>query len=673
MPSMFSDQATVQPPPPRLTFLPGFTFRNRLVLFALVAVLLSLAVPQARAQMTIDTKTSQELQIKTGTAELNVEIRVHNGDDADRQIVVGERLYKSGEQTSIALTSARGDRTTDHLLPKGADARYVLTATLAEPGAYVAAVDVLSDDGKQTLRSIKLNVTREGQPVPSGLMVAPAPLTVTWPSSLFSPSETLILLRNDGNRPINIGAPKLLSFGSSGGATDSSGADSSGITLDGRDCAEPLLRPGASCAVKVTLDKPRWPGSYSLTVGVGGAAGGWSQQTLTISAGLSIIIAFIVAALGLLVGVLLDEWRKRGRPLVDSLIRLQTLKDNLDKPPLGPQPKPELKVATEQLRLEVARWRDRIGEAPPDDATLATLQARYERLIQASLLIDANAKIDSFGRQVLQPRVDALLGLLTEPQLSETTASNLNTLVGVVGNDMQSWQQGEQLRERARTALMTLNGLESPQQIGTEIAAVAEPIKDADAALRSPLPSGLAAPDLAETIAKRSRGLTDAIGAANGKTAPLIEKAKQLLRARAASLPQDRQGGFTTEVNALASGGDLAKTLADLARLWNEAFATGPGLTETPATANTPATSPGATVDDIHIDFLGRWSTLTTQQMRARRADYEWWWNAGVIALFALGLAVASITPTWGGLADLSKLFLSGVGARLALAALTNK
>src|SRR4051794_3754963 len=105
MPSMFSDQTVVELPL-RLTFLHRFTLRDRLLPFALVAMLLLLAPPQARAQMSIDTKTSQELQIKTSTAELNVEIRVHNGDDADRQIAVGERLYKSGEQTSIALTSA---------------------------------------------------------------------------------------------------------------------------------------------------------------------------------------------------------------------------------------------------------------------------------------------------------------------------------------------------------------------------------------------------------------------------------------------------------------------------------------------------------------------------------------------------------------------------------------
>jgi hypothetical protein len=647
----------------------------RLAETLLLAVLVLFSAVPARAQLSIDTKTGQDLQITISSAELNVEVRVHNSDDEGRQIAIGNRLYKSGEQTSVALTSTSIGKPANDVVAKGADARYALTATLAEPGSFTGTVDVLSADGKQIIRSIRLNVPRQGQPVPTGLMVTPAALTVTWPLSLVSPSETLILLRNDGARPVNIGTPQLLSFGSGSGTADSKGADSSGIRLDDSACAKPLLDPGASCAIKVMLKNPLWPGSYSLAVGVGGAAGGWSQQTLAISAGLSIIVAFIVAALGLYVGVALDEWRKRGRPLVESLIKLQTLAENLGKPPLGPQPKPELKVATELLKQDVARCRDGINDTPPDATMLASLQTRYDRLVQACLLLDTLETIDEDGRQLIGPRIETLLALLTDPQPSDQKAANLAAASRAVADDLRSLQQTRQLRGRARAALAALGRLGDPQPADADFAAkleaAARPIREADAALRKPLPSGLADADLADTLAKRTGNLTNAMAEAGEAAVQLTVRAKALLKAKIATFPEPPRAEFQNRLDALASDGDWVSSLAALAGLWSAAFAASPALPEALESADSPPAPEGLAIQDVRIDVIGSFSGLTAEQMRARRADYEWWWNAAVIALFALGLSVASITPTWGSLGDISKLFLSGVGARLALAALT--
>src|ERR1700753_2700874 len=111
---------------------------TRLTRVALLAAIAWLGGSPAIAEpLSIDTKTTQDLSIKIGAAELNVEIRVHNSEDEDRQIAFGERLYRAGEQTSIGLTSVRRDDTAGPGVAKGSGARYVLTAQLAAPGAFV--------------------------------------------------------------------------------------------------------------------------------------------------------------------------------------------------------------------------------------------------------------------------------------------------------------------------------------------------------------------------------------------------------------------------------------------------------------------------------------------------------------------------------------------------------
>jgi hypothetical protein len=663
----FSMLSTSASPMPRVRSVVGALF-----------VALAMLCPAIAQPLSLDTNSPQDLQIKVGTADLSVEIRIHNSGGEDRQIAFGSQLYKTGEQTSVVLTSTRPGGSGAVVTKGGGDARFALHATLPEPGTYVGTLDVLSADGAKIVHAVKLNVAREGQPVPATLIVAPGALTVTWPWSLLSPSQTSVRLRNESSKPIAIGTPNRLSFSDASGA-----ADSEGVKLDGKDCADRLLREGTSCAVKVTLDKPLWPGTYSLDVGVGGAAGGWSQQTLTISAGLSIVVAFLVAAAGVWVGVVVDEWRKRGRPLVDSMIKLTTLKENLDKAPFRPAHKPELKVAVEMLRQDVGRWLDRIVDVPPDDAAIASLQSRYDRLVQASLLVDALDCIGNDGRRVLEPRVQALIGQLTDPQLADAQTAKLATTARVVAEDLQRWPQA---RAEAHRAGNLLGGLSvfaesdnAAANFGGTLAAIRKPVDDARAALLKPLATGLADADLADTIAKRTASLSDALWSARETGVAVADKAAAVLNAGIVNFTDPKRSEYQRALKAVpaANGPDWTRRLLSLAELWPQVFPPKQTPTEALAAGTGPAQDGGnaaaTSVGELRVDFIGGLWGLTADQMRERRAFYQWWWNGAVTGLFALGLATASIAPTWGSAADIAKLFLAGVGARLALAAVTNK
>ena len=640
----------------------------RLPLVALLVGLFAWAVQSARAEpLSIDTKTPQDLQIKVGAAELNVELSIHNSDE-DEQLAFGKLLYKAGEQTSVGLASTRRGDNASPVLAKDTDAHYALSATLPDPGAYVGTLDILSADGKRVIHKIKLNVTREGQQVPTGLMVAPAAMTMTWPWSVFSPSETSIRLRNDTTKPVDVRTPSLLGFSNAAGA-----ADISGVQLDTKGCPGPLLTAGASCAARVTFEKPLWPGTYALDIGVGGAAGGWSQQTLTVSAGLSIVVAFLVAAAGLWVGVLTDEWRKRGRPLVDSMIKLQTLKEAIDNTLLGPQGRPELKTAAELLKLDVGRWLERISDVPPDDAALTSLQTRFDRLIQAGRFLMALDKIVGDGKRILDRRVQALIEQLTDPQLSDAQAARLAASAKAVADDLDNWGKAAvqaNLADAVEKALATLSVPRPTDADRAAIDAVRKPIAEARTAMLKPFAASLADADLADTVAKRTANLSDAIANAGAQGRAVMDKAIELLSAK---IKTDRPE-LMDKLTALTT--DWPGRLLALAAIWRDVYpssATPMAQAVPAATSKTDGEGSGLAIGELHRDYVGEFWGLTAAQLRSRRADYEAWWNAAVVGLFALGLATASITPTWGSAADIAKLFLAGVGARLALAALTSK
>lgn len=549
----------------------------------------------------------------------------------------------------------------------GAAVRRMITGVLATwliaLSIHDANAQPVSIDAK-TAQDLSINVARESQSVPSNLMAAPAALTVTWPWSMFSPSVTAVRLRNETTRPIGIGPPVLLGFSNAEGA-----ANLNGVALDVMAC--PLLLPaGASCAFKVTLGQWLWPGMYTLDVGVGGAAGGWSQQTLSISSGVSIIIAFAIAAAGVWVGVVADEWRKHGRPLVDALIRLTSLKESLTRFSAGTT----LAEPVQLLRQDIERWLERFSEVPPDDAAIATLQDRYDRLVQANLVTISVNRIDDTGKRIFASRIAALISLITEPQLAIEQANRLPPLLRDITEDIRTWPRAQTMINDANGLLQTLTGL--AELVGDDpdgrpmLDGLRGKIDAALTTLQKPFAAGLSEQELTDTLGERVRAISSVLRAVQDEGLVLEKKAEALLAAQIASLKGASRDRLSARLNAQAGEEWRERSVVTLG-IWRDLH--GDVTNESVAVTDASTTGAAVLIQDVKFDFLaGIWGQ-TAEQMRQRRARNERRWNVAVIGLFALGLAVSTITPIWGSASDIARLFLAGVGARLALAALTNK
>jgi hypothetical protein len=630
----------------------------RIVACVLAIWLIALSTQNADAQsLFVDTKTTQDLSIKLDSAALKLEVRIKNSDGDERQVLF-DSLYPAGYQSAVELTAER--RTgAGPTLAKDTDAVFSLAANLVEPGDYITSFDIRSANGDRSVRKINLKITREGAPIPATLMAAPGAVTVTWPWTWLGTTTTAILLRNDTTKPISIQKPTLVGLRNAEGA-----ADVEGIKLDEAACRSLVLRPGTGCSLKVILDKTLSPGQYTLDIGVGGTVGGWSQQAMTISSGMSIAVAFVVAALGVWVGLVVDGWRSRGRPQVDALIKLTRLNENLAKL----QVRSDLADSAELLTRDTARAIERIHDAPPDDAAIAILQARYDRLVQANLLIIAVKRLSSDAMPVFAPRISALINWLTDPELAAEKVGKLPELLRHITMEIRNWPAVQTTIDEIRAALRMLDALVEPadgdNRALSQLRALHGKIVTAAEAFAAPFATNLDSPNLDDTFDKRKQTFKSALGGMQADGDAVADTIKQVI---ASKIDADDEDGHH-ELKAIA-GDDWSARCAAYLRFWRKRQS---GMHAEAAEA--PVGTAGAALSpDVQFNFINGFEGLSADDMRRRRKRIDFQWNAAVIGLFALGLAVATITPVWGSASDIVKLFLAGVGARLALGTVTNK
>ena len=293
--------------------------------------------------------------------------------------------------------------------------------------------------------------TAKTEPIPASLIAAPPNVTLTWPWSSFWPTTTTILLSNSGSTLLGLQPPTILTFRQGSGA-DATNSSLEGIALSARSCGS-TLSPGTSCALNVNFNKSLMPGTHVLAVGVGGTGGGWSQQSLNISAGLSIGVAFLIAVIGLMVGICVDDWRTRGKPLADSVIRLRIVMDRLATLKLPTT----LALAAENLKSEIETAA--LVDQAQSDAALLRFEKRSLRLAEAARISATLDAADATRVAAFRDQAQELFVQLARPDIADDDAVALAARIAKFDQDWSAWKPLAASPEMAAAATPALPDL----------------------------------------------------------------------------------------------------------------------------------------------------------------------------------------------------------------------
>ena len=683
--------ATSAPRQPTKSALPRCEGSRRTPLWAalLVTFAFVLAAGGALAQPNMVDVAGQgspaPLKFMIGVPSWEAEIRLSNGAGEPRRFRVGTALRRASDGLSVPVAVQRLDGgAADRVIASKGEAVLRLSGHLPTPGVFATSLEVLAVDatGGQEIerieRQVAIEVTREMEPVPAEFLVTPKPEALVWPWFWAAPRVSVLSLRNTGTKPVEFDRPMLF------GLTHEEGPDRSSSlavaqlpTLTSEGCVSPL-RPGQSCEMRLTIAEQLLPGVYGIEVGLGGPGGGWSAKTLRISVRASLVLAFMTALAGVWAGVLVDEWRTRGRPLLEGLEQVTRLRDRMS----GPVPT-DLFLAAADLRARI----DEVGSAyerragQPGDVD--RLKKIVDRFVTARQLSGAFAGLSPAGRSAIAPRYNAVRAELVRTELTEAELGKANAAAQVVAGDIAGWPAAEYAGKtalRLADALVLLAGKVQPPLSGAaDPSPVVSALRTRAAVGQPELAFDLADASLRDTIEQRRASLDAAVG----RAVDVAQEAARHLAASCVPAAGDLQAEIKTAIGARAqvwrvdAGDDAAARFGDLSALWDAFSAVArPGVVEAPAPAAAPAAPaapPVPAVSEIMVSFGVHYgqSLAELQAARARHQLQSNWIIAGLAALASAG--AVSGNAAWGSPGDIVTVFLAGVGTRIVAGALGSR
>ena len=535
--------------------------------------------------------------------------------------------------------------------------RFGLSRGIALAALWPLAVLAAPDDapGKQPVESDFLR-----QPAEASLSSTPLIDRISTPAAIW------LQLRNEKTAPITFHPPRIVAVSGPGGAV---AADR--LAIDTTGCPQTLAK-GAACAAKLSV-QPLWPGVYTVTVGVGGSDGGWSERDVTIKWRLSMPVAFLIAMAGLKAGVWIDSWRTRGRQVTDAALNLRRALEGLDAAPDHAGLREATAVLKRDVDLRIAEFE--AGGVKEDE--MRALIARCERLSQAGVILRAFAALDGDGKAAIGPRLEPLVRMFLSTTLTDEETGRLDALRESVAGGIRDWHiaaralgQGEALARgladraarlaafpvlagkledgalRVREAMARLRTL-SAQEPGAEPPGVEKAVQAAAAVL------GAVATDILDATGELAKlfETRDADSVADaGRRAGL--------RRRLAALTAIRPADPAVALDGLFSIADGALMLPD---------ATMPLA----AAAAEAATTPDAAsfIKPIQVGF-GISLLRSLDDLRALRRRNDRLVDIAMLTFGAIALTTTAATsPTWGAGVDMVTLFLLGVGVRVAVEA----
>jgi hypothetical protein len=474
---------------------------------------------------------------------------------------------------------------------------------------------------------------------------SPGPVQLVYSSTDATPVEVSLLLRNEKTREVAFQPPRLLGVRNAQGATDGRG-----VTLNTDECSTPLPG-GQACRLRLQIAKPFWPGAYLVDVGVGGANGGWSEQTVTVNSRFSMLVAFAIAAAGILAGAWIDGWRVRGRAAADAAIRLRGLADALEDIPTD-----------ERLRSATALLKRDMSEA-------------------LGALLAALSRLDALGRRILGSRVDRLIAVLTKPDPgSEADALPANRAQLVA--DIEHWPvaavvldqvaQIEQLMDPTEPCFCAAPGLADAvtdfrQSLAEARLATVQPlaktsISETSASLRS-----------AASSSKLAEPLRIELDTLKSAAAPADLGKIDEMRKRLDALPADplELARYVKDVACRLSAFKAAVAVPKRSAQAKGLAAPSAGTAPPAAPGDADARTKGEDFSQaVRVNF-GFSLSQSLAEIEHRRTRNEWIFNGSMVVLAALALVgTLGASATWGAGFDAANLFMAAVGTRIAVGAI---
>jgi hypothetical protein len=535
---------------------------------------------------------------------------------------------------------------------------------LAAAGTYVSTLDVL--DAGATGKVFSVAITRTVAAVPPELLVEPRPARIDIPfPRLRSPDPGVVRLtaHNATAGTVDVHKAVIGRFSALDGDVETTvaGPGTPSVASDG--CGG-QIESQKTCTVAISFPADLSAGRYAADIVIGGPGGNQSARTVLLDVRLSPWWAGLVIAGAALAGYLVNQWRERGRNILDRRIALAEVQVGLVRL-VSAAKSAVVREQARRLQETVRAIEDDIAANRDPTPRLGELGARYDTLVKA----------DNALTQAAQPEASRTFGALAETlaNLLRATDWKVDDVAAAVGTLEEALARFPDLVTAANACKTALEQLRPFHQWVPAHPAVAE----AQSALTAAFQPAQAGPDLTE----RAKTLNNAVKELESREPDLIVKAlSSLMRSIDAALPgadADRQAKLNELKAELAARLATGASRADAALLSRGAalgLQPGPAaMTEAAAAATVeiPRALPADT--GLTLDFNPFLFGLGSPVPPARLLRIKLLWDivTNLVVLLGIGLAgvLALWVPdsAWGSVTDLVTAALAGIGTRLAI------